>query len=189
MVNYAEDADFFGRARKKRYRTPEEAAAAKKRRNERRSESDWESLARDVVYRQLGMAERSVKQLRDSLSRRDVPPEIAHTVLEKFVAAGLVDDRRFAQTYARAAKEAKRTSRRKLAADLAKKGISREDIEAVTDDFSPEDELSAARAITEKKMRSLRGADRETVKRRVYGALARRGFSYEIIRRSMEEIE
>lgn len=99
MVNYAEDAE--ERSAKRKYRSASEIAQRKKERAQARSEEEWIQYAKDLCYRQLGMMERSVAQLRQSMERNLVPPQIIESTLDAFIAANLVNDERFAMMFVR----------------------------------------------------------------------------------------
>ena len=58
-----------------------------------------------------------------------------------------------------------------------RKGVDRDDIDNALSTVEPDDELAAATALAEKKLRSMRGLERDVKYRRLAGALARRGFS------------
>ncbi len=52
--------------------------------------------ARELAYRYLALRDRSIKELRDYFCRKEVPADIAETVLAEFIRYGYLDDRRFA---------------------------------------------------------------------------------------------
>lgn len=171
MVSYREDAD-----RPRKRREPEGIAARRAARNAARTEDDWRSYARDTVYKQLGMMERSVDQLRKTLAAREVPEEIAEETLAAFQEAGLIDDARFADVLARTRFNGKAISRRSIREELVRKGVDREIADAALEQFDEEDEARSAREFAVSKVRSMGGLEREVVRRRLYGALSRRGF-------------
>lgn len=179
MVDYSHD---WERPRRRARKTPEEIAQARQRRKDRRSEDDWAQYARDSVYRQLAASERCVAQVQTTLRRNDVPAEIAERVIAQFVDAGLIDDERFARAYVRIALDGGNASRRKLRADLLRKGVAQDLVEQALEGVDDEQELQAAQALVAKKQRTLRNVAPDVARRRIYGALARRGFSYDVIR-------
>lgn len=187
MVNYAEEADFVGRRKKKRL-NPREIQERKEARAAKRSEDEWRSYARDLCYRQLGMMERSVHQLRESMSKNLVPDAIADETIDVFVSAGLVSDERFAQMFVRSKFVEKTTSRRAIRRDLERKGISAQTAEAALSQITEDDETQAAIEYVQRKSRSLATVEPEVARRRLYGQLARRGFSPDQIRRAMVEL-
>lgn len=187
MVNYAEEADFVGRQKKKRL-NPREIQERKEARAAKRTEDDWRSYARDLCYRQLGMMERSVKQLRDSMSKNLVPDEIAEETIQSFIESGLVSDERFADMFVRSKFIEKATSRRAIRQDLQRKGIDPATADAALEQISDEEEAQAAIDFAERKARSMRSLEPEVARRRLYGQLARRGFSPGQISEAMRSI-
>jgi regulatory protein len=75
-------------------------------------------------------------------------------------------------------------SRRRLTQELARRGVERAMADAAIADVMDEesvDERALLDAVARKKLSTLHGQDRETVKRRLYGHLARRGYASEDI--------
>lgn len=187
MVNYAEEADFVGRKKPRKYVSFEEAQRRREARNAARSEEEWHHYAREAVYRLLGVRDRSVGELRSALRKRNVPEAIAESTIQAFVKAGLVNDARFAQLFVRARFGEKAISRRSLAAELKKRGISAEDSEAALAQIEEVDEEQSATDFALRKVRAMRGLDSAVVRRRLYGALGRRGFSPHVIQMAYEK--
>ncbi|ADH92384.1 regulatory protein RecX [Arcanobacterium haemolyticum] len=183
MVNYAEDADF--RPRKKAYRSAADIAKRKAERAAARTEEEWIQYAKDLCYRQLGMMERSVEQLRQSMVRNLVPEEIIESTLHAFEGAGLVDDSRFAHMFVRSKFAEKTISRRGLKEELKRRGIVDSLIEHALEQIDSHDEYEAARDFAVRKVRTMRGLEKDVIRRRLYGALARRGFNPDQIRNAV----
>lgn len=177
MVNYAEEADFIGKQKRKKYRSAKEIAERKAAKAAARSEEDWYSYAREICFRQLGMMERSTQQLMDALLRNLVPREIAEQTITKFEQAGLVSDERFAHMFVRSKFAEKTISRRGLTQELKRRGIAGTLAESALDQISDEDEATAAKDFAARKIRSMSHLEDEVIRRRLYGALARRGFN------------
>lgn len=196
MVNYAEDADYADRKKPRKYRSPEEIRRRTDARNAARSEEDWERYARDIVYRQLGMRDKSTHELRQALARRSVPDSIVEQTIHSFVESGLVNDAAFAEAFVRSRFAGKPSSHRSLALELKKRGISSEDADAALAQIDPDDERCAAIDLAVRKAQAMHSLTRDVARRRLYGMLARRGFSpsdiseaLRIALDSMEEID
>lgn len=142
------------------------------------SEEEHLHRARDIVYRQLGMMDRSRYQLSQALHTRQVPEAVAERVLHEFEAAGYIDDAKFARTLTAARRRDKNASRRATSAELRRKGVDASIIEEVLADIEPEAELDSAVELALKKLRSASGKP-ETLAQRTYAMLARRGFTAE----------
>ncbi|HEY9290428.1 MAG TPA: regulatory protein RecX [Microlunatus sp.] len=140
-------------------------------------EADPESVAREIVLRQLTAQQRSRSELAKALKQRDVPDDAADVVLDRMEDVGLVDDAAFAESWVQSRQSRRSLSRRALRQELVRKGVDRDDIDNALSTVEPDDELAAATALAEKKLRSMRGLERDVKYRRLAGALARRGFS------------
>jgi regulatory protein len=139
-----------------------------------------EQRARNVVLYQLNRTIKSRKQLADILERREIPSEIAEAVLERFTEAGLIDDRRFAETLVANRRSARGLSRSALARDLSTKGVSPEIIDDVLSELTAEEDLATATKLAVKRIRGLMSHPRETRNRRLLGFLQRKGYSASI---------
>ncbi|WP_168207547.1 regulatory protein RecX [Microlunatus elymi] len=140
-------------------------------------EADPESVAREIVLRKLTAQQRSRSELAKALKERDVPDDAADVVLDRMEEVGLVDDAAFAESWVQSRQSRRGLSRKALRHELVRKGVDRDDIDNALATVEPDDELAAATALAEKKLRTMSGLDRQVKYRRLAGALARRGFS------------
>ena len=145
----------------------------------------------DRALATLGARARSTADLRRYLKTKDFTDEQIDPTIEKLSALGLLDDLEYARTFARSRMNPSRgLGPRRVAADLARKGVPRHIAEQALRELEAEraernEELEArgetpASAVEEaaaKKLRSLGGLEPEVRKRRLFGFLARRGFS------------
>lgn len=177
--------DYSARPRPRKYRDPEEVARRRAERAAARTPEDWRKFARDLCYRQLGMMERSVQQLRVVLERNDVPADIATETLDAFIEADLVNDERFAGMFVRSKFAQKATSRRVIARELQRKGINQEIAQEALAQISEEDELAAAIDFAQRRARTMANLAPEVARRRLYGALARRGYNPDQVRQAL----
>jgi regulatory protein len=79
-------------------------------------------------------------------------------------------------------------SRSALRSELQAKGIDRDDIEAALEQIGRDDELRAARSLAGKKLDAMASLGHDAKRRRVAGALARRGFSSDVISRVLSDV-
>jgi regulatory protein len=114
--------------------------------------------------------------------------EAASRVLDRLQLAGLIDDQRFARDWVESRQARRHLSRSALRHELQTKGVAREFIDLALEDVDREDELQAARALAGKKLGSLADLPRAVQQRRVAGALARRGFSSDIVSRVLADL-
>lgn len=139
-------------------------------------EPDHESVARKILLDALTGQARSRQELADKLARKDVPAELAAALLDRFEEVGLVDDEAFARAWIASRQPGKGLARRALAQELRRKGIDDEVAREALDEIDPDDEESAARALVRKKLRTMRGLERDKATRRLVGMLARKGY-------------
>jgi regulatory protein len=139
-------------------------------------DADAESVARTILLDALTGQARSRKELRDKLAKKDVPPELAERLLDRFAEVGLVDDEAFARSWVESRQRSRGLARRALAQELRRKGVDDETATTALDDLDAEQEETAARLLVRKKMRGLGQVDRTTATRRLAGMLARKGY-------------
>lgn len=142
--------------------------------------------ARDIITRQLAMMDRSRKQLADALAARDIPEHVARQELDHFAELGLIDDAHFAEVLVRTRLAEKHASKRAIAMELRRKGVAVDIVECATEGIDEDSEYANAVVLAMKKLRIASGKP-ETLDRRVYAALARRGFSPGICSKALAE--
>lgn len=140
-------------------------------------EADPAAVARTIVLRKLAAQARTRHELATALAARHVPEEVASEVLNRFQEVGLVDDAGFARDWVASRQQRRHLSASALRRELQTKGVDRDLVDAAVGQVASEDELAAAQALAEKKVRSMAGLPREVQYRRLAGVLARRGFS------------
>ena len=140
-------------------------------------DADPESVARTILLDQLTGRARSRAELRTKLDSRDVPPEIAERLLDRFTEVGLVDDAAFARSWVESRQAGKGLAPRALAAELRRKGVPDEVAREALAVVDEEAQRDAARLLVRRKLRSLRSVDTQTATRRLVGMLGRKGYS------------
>jgi regulatory protein len=112
------------------------------------------------------------RQLADKLARRGFPEEEVAAALDRLTAEGYLDDRKTALDFAAHRLERGGEGRRRLEAELARRGAPPETIEEAVAGLSFEDDLAAAREAAERWARR-GGTDPRSLARH----LDRKGFS------------
>src|SRR5690606_16296210 len=120
---------------------------------------------------------RSRKELADKLSKRGVPDDLAARLLDRFTEVGLIDDAAFARQWVESRQRSRGLAPRALAQELRRKGVDDETAKDALAQIDEDDQRAAARALVDKKLRSLRDVDTTTATRRLAGLLARKGYS------------
>jgi regulatory protein len=139
----------------------------------------------------LALRGRSVAELRRKLIQKGEPADAVDETIARLVDQKLLDDAEYARQFARAKVVGAGASRRRIAAELARKGVSRDLADQAIDELGETEGIDVAAAIhrvAEKKWKSLAKLDEETGRRRLYAFLARRGFNPDEIRSAMAEV-
>lgn len=138
---------------------------------------DPESVARTICLDALTANPRSRAELAEKLRTRGVPDDAATTVLDRFTEVGLIDDAAFAAAWVESRQRSRGLSRRALTTELYRKGVERATIAEAVATVDPDDERAAARALVEKRLRSMGGLATDVKQRRLVSMLARKGYS------------
>lgn len=131
----------------------------------------------------LRYRDRSKKELISRLGRKGFSMETGEKVIGYLAGKGFLDDAKLAESLKRTAVEQKFMGKRGIIQYLISKGISTEIIEGISG--NDEDYLDAAMKLVEKKQKQLKGLDPMVIKRRLWGALARKGYSPEVIKTAL----
>jgi regulatory protein len=134
--------------------------------------------ARRVALRMLGIRPRSVQEMLRKLRQRGLNPSAVAEVVGRLEEQGLLDDRQFAEHFARV-RSAQGHGRGRLLTDLLARGLDRRVAEGAIDrvlDAEGIDELAMTRALAEKRLRQLSRLPRDVRYRRVAAYLHRRGY-------------
>ena len=146
------------------------------------------SLAQDYALRLLGYRERSRREVQARMERKGFQREVIEKVLRYLESQKYLDDRRFAELWAR---DRLRRGYGKgwVMLQLRGKGVKEEIIdEVVKKTYSSVDEIGMALDLVKRKGYNLEWVKDQRVARRVWEFLRRRGFSFSIIREVMSRI-
>ena len=185
-----------GKGGRSRTRTWEEREAARVAREEAAAaelEADPEAVARKILLDTLTGQARSRKELADKLAKRGVPDDLAGRLLDRFTEVGLIDDAAYARQWVESRHRSRGLAPRALAQELRRKGIDDEDSKTALEQIDEADQRAAARALVDKKLRSMRGLDHQVATRRLAGLLARKGYSaglaFSVVRDALGEAD
>ena len=149
--------------------------------------SDFKQLsADDKIYNQtlryIALRPRTKWEIEVYLNKKDASPTLLESTLNKLSNVGLLDDKKYAQSFVNDRRLLRPSSRRKIVNDLRKKHIPSGIIEEVVGSES-EDEQSALKSIIERKRQQTKYQD--DLKLMQY--LARQGFNYGDIKDALKE--
>ncbi len=126
---------------------------------------------------------KTLREIRDYLKKLGCPGEITEELVAFSQEYGFADDEEYARCYIRDSAFLRHRSRRRIEYDLMQKGIRRDMIERLIEEEAPPEEEAIRWLMT----RRLSGGSDPEACRRMGAYLQARGFSYEMIRRVMEE--
>jgi len=120
---------------------------------------------------------RSEKEIRQNLTKHDVPENIIERVLDRLRGASLVNDRDFASQWVENRVQFKPRGKRALSSELFLKGIGNEIIEDVLAEL---DEEKLAYACARSRITKFTGLEEKAFQKKLSGLLTRRGFPYHV---------
>jgi regulatory protein len=126
----------------------------------------------------LSYRARSEKEIRQNLSKHEIPEAIIEETLERLRQNGFANDKQFANAWVENRSTFRPRGRRALTLELRQKGIDDSTIESALEDI---DEEALAYEAGLKKARKLRVAEWSDFRKKTSDFLARRGFSYSVI--------
>lgn len=156
-----------------------EPAAGKRSRPEKRAEN--------VSIAALTRRGMSRWELEKTLISRELEPEVIEAELDRLQSVGLVDDGALAETIVRTQHDRKGLGRGALTAELRRRHIDQEHIDAALEQVDDDDEQSRATELALKRASQLSSYDFETAKRRLTAFLMRKGYGSSIVRNAVDE--
>ncbi|MGB2693793.1 MAG: regulatory protein RecX [Dehalococcoidia bacterium] len=139
--------------------------------------------ALESALRLLAHRPRSEKELRDRLARKGFLGQPIDEAIVRLRELGYLNDAAFARFWIDTRQTMRPRSQRLLTSELRWRGIEQELAVEVTADISDDD---AAYDAASRRLGSLRGLEYQRFRERLGGFLTRRGFGYEIARRTIE---
>ncbi len=144
-----------------------------------------EKKAFSLALRRLASRETSTLEMKEYLKKKGFSREDIETTVERLLEDKLIDDQRYARAMTRAV-AAKGKGPMQVVAALRKKGVElslRQAKALLQDEVSEWDEVALARKTVERRYPDARTDPKAY--RRAYQALLRRGFSPEVIKKSL----
>lgn len=133
----------------------------------------------------------SAKELKKKLLQKEATPEEADAAIDRLTEAGLLNDARYALSFARTKLLGPGASARRIKQELARKGVDAElatnAIEQVVADEAIDTRDVVLRA-ARKKLATMGDLEPLTLRRRLYGFLARRGYDLDEIQSVVRDV-
>jgi regulatory protein len=126
-------------------------------------------------------------ELEKTLLSRELDDETVTAELDRLEGVGLLDDAALAETFVRTQHERKGLGRGAITAELRRRHVDQEHIDAALEQVDDDDEQSRATELAVKRARQLDSYDLETAKRRLHGFLSRKGYSSGVVRAAIDE--
>ncbi len=142
--------------------------------------------AREAAIRYLSCRDRTAKGLFERLQRAGYDEPAARAAVEEMTTIGYVDDRRYAQRYVSELQRTKALSRKAMRLALQARGLESELIDEVIAESAHDEEEAALRGV--KKKFGKYDLSEPAVHKKAVAFLMHRGFSYEVVRRILREL-
>jgi regulatory protein len=152
-----------------------------------RSSTRREVRAENVSMHALTRRGMSRWELEKTLLSRELDTDVVDAELDRLEGVGLLDDAALAETFVRTQHDRKGLGRGALTAELRRRHIGQEHIDAALEQVDDDDEQSRATELAVKRAGQLSSYDLETAKRRLHGFLARKGYSSGVVRAAVDE--
>lgn len=140
------------------------------------------------MYRLWSIRQRSEKEVRDYLKVKKISQLVADSLIEALKKKSMINDLEFAKAWVEARRRSKQKGIKAIKAELYQKGIDKEIIAEVLSQSDSVSEEELAKKAIEKKMRSWKNLPMQELKKKAFDFLTRRGFEFEISRKTIEMI-
>jgi len=142
----------------------------------------------DKALRFLSFRPRSEKEIKDYLKKKKIGEETQKMVLKKLKKANFLDDREFTLWWIEQRMTFRPSGKRLLEYELRKKGVDKEIIEeSFAPRLYPSFEFKMALKAAKKKLSSYQKLPSLELRKKMTAFLARRGFSWEVIKEVVDE--
>lgn len=155
---------------------PDDGSSRKARKQARDGFSEISRVSMRALARR-GMSSHEMTQF---LATREFESDEIEAEVERLEGSALLDDAALAETLTRTLRERKGLGSGGIIAELRRRKIDQEHIDAVVD-FERDEEQERANEVALKRAPQLRSLDNETAKRRLSGFLLRRGYSGSVV--------
>ena len=145
-----------------------------------------QAKANDYALRFLSYRQRSEKEIRDKLAKKDFGNEFIENTIAYLKYNSLIDDLEFARSFTRDKIHLNKHGPQKIKYELYKKGISSEIIDKVLDE--DDTEYERAMEVAKKKLPSYKNDDKNAKYRKLGGFLQRRGYSSDCVYKILKEL-
>ncbi len=153
-----------------------------------RKSKDSLAEARTYAFKLLSYRSRSIKEMSDKLGRKGFADDQISSTVSYLTEMGLMNDESLASDLYRLSTDYKSLGKRGIKTFLLKRGIDRDLIDHTLVDHTSDMEERTALEFALKRMETLKRYPFDVVKRRLWGLLQRRGFSYEVVKKVVNSL-
>ena len=141
-----------------------------------------------LSYRYLSIRNRSETEIREYLGKKNAAQEIIDKIVTRLKEKKFLNDEEFARSFVLNRARLKPKGKKLLTLELRQKGIAEDLIKKVLDEVRGEipDELSQAKSLIVKKMQKMVGMPKQEIYQKVGGFLARRGYSWDVVKKAID---
>jgi regulatory protein len=129
---------------------------------------------------------RSEKEVREYLLKKNSPPEILEKIIATLKKQRFLNDEEFARMWVESRNRAKPRASRVLKYELQQKGVAQDIIEKFVSSKGQSD-LDSAKSIVQKRLPRLKNLQKEEIYKKLGGHLARKGYNWDVIKRSIDD--
>jgi len=141
----------------------------------------------DRTLRLISRRPRSEKEICDYLKRKKSPPKLIDDVIKKLKQLKQIDDETFTLWWVGQRSTFRPRGKFGLTMELKQKGVDKEIIKKVIEEKV--DELPLAKKLAQKKFKTYKNLPREERYQKMSAFLARRGFSWETIKKVLDRLQ
>lgn len=147
---------------------------------------DTKEEAYQKALRFLSFRPRTEYEMRSRLATYGFSEQVVESVIESLLEKEYLNDQKFAEDWIENRTALHPRGKRLLQIELRKKHVDEEKIQSALETFSDEENL--IRDTAQRYCSRLKGLDKVTYKKRLYGFLTRRGFLFEDIKPIVDEM-
>ncbi len=142
----------------------------------------------DLVYRFLTIRNRSEKEVRDYLQKKNIAEVLIEQIIAKLYDQKFLDDEQFATSFIASRARLKPKGKYALEMELRQKGIAEEIIQKVFFDMENElpSEQEQAQKLISNKIERVRGQSRQVIYQKIGAFLMRRGYSWDVAKKAID---
>ena len=151
--------------------------------------ASYEQYLNNTLY-YLSFRGRSEKEIRDYLQKKNASAEIIEKIISKLKQQKFLNDEQFAKDWAHSRTTYRLKSKRIIKMELRNKGIDPEIIEKTINQKGDEEisDSQQIKKLLEKRFYRYKGLPRDKLYQKMGGFLARRGFDWSIIKKSIDDV-